>query len=342
VLDLLEISRFAMLSDETEEAVRTGREALEMADELGLPELVPSALINIGSARANAGDDGGIDDLERAIEIATATNNPELARAYNNRAAMESNVERSYELQLKGKEAAERLGNAPVGRYLEGQLILTLADLGRWEEFLTEARRFIAACEAGSPHYNEGFIRERLADVHLARDDLNAAATEAARALELAREAKEPQALQPALACHIRVDLAHGRIEDARRLARELASVMEGSHTTFGAMTLALHADALGAREALPSLLATRADRSWVRAAEAALAGDFVGAADIAAEHGWRVDEAELRLRAAEELVAEGRRAEADVQLQHALGFFRSVGATRYVREGEALLAETA
>ena len=48
------------------------------------------------------------------------------------------------------------------------------------------------------------------------------------------------------------------------------------------------------------------------------------------------------RLRAAEQLVGEGRRAEADEQLGPALAFYRSVGATRYVREGEALLAASA
>ncbi len=35
----------------------------------------------------------------------------------------------------------------------------------------------------------------------------------------------------------------------------------------------------------------------------------------------------------------EGRRAEADEQLHRALAFYRSVGAKRYVREGEQLLA---
>src|ERR687891_494607 len=39
---LVEVSRYAMLSDETDEAIRTGREALEMAEALGLDELVPS------------------------------------------------------------------------------------------------------------------------------------------------------------------------------------------------------------------------------------------------------------------------------------------------------------
>jgi hypothetical protein len=50
-------------------------------------------------------------------------------------------------------------------------------------------------------------------------------------------------------------------------------------------------------------------------------------------------DEALARLRAADKLVADGRRAEADEQLGRALAFFRSVGATVYVREAEALLA---
>jgi len=125
-------------------------------------------------------------------------------------------------------------------------------------------------------------------------------------------------------------------------LARELVSVLKGSATSFGVMTLALAADVLEMREELPAILETRADRAWVRAAAAVLEGDYERAADIAGEHAWRVDEAELRLRAAGALVAAGRRAEADIQLQKALEFYRSVGATRYIREGEALLAASA
>jgi hypothetical protein len=40
--------------------------------------------------------------------------------------------------------------------------------------------------------------------------------------------------------------------------------------------------------------------------------------------------------------VREGRRAEADAELKRSLAFWRSVGATAYVREGEALLAASA
>jgi hypothetical protein len=53
-------------------------------------------------------------------------------------------------------------------------------------------------------------------------------------------------------------------------------------------------------------------------------------------------DEARARLRPAERLVADGRRAEADVQLDKVLAFYRSVDATRYIRDGEALLAVSA
>ena len=49
-----------------------------------------------------------------------------------------------------------------------------------------------------------------------------------------------------------------------------------------------------------------------------------------------------VRLRRAEMLVAAGRRAEADAELQASLAFYRSVGATRYIREAEALFAASA
>jgi len=49
-----------------------------------------------------------------------------------------------------------------------------------------------------------------------------------------------------------------------------------------------------------------------------------------------------VHLRAAESLVASGRRTEADPHLAEALTFYRSVGATRYIREAEKLLAATA
>jgi hypothetical protein len=80
----------------------------------------------------------------------------------------------------------------------------------------------------------------------------------------------------------------------------------------------------------------------WIDAGEAIARGDYERAADIYAEAGTRPLEAYTRLRAAAQLVDSGRRSEADEQLQRALTFWRSVGATRYTGEGEALLAASA
>ena len=72
------------------------------------------------------------------------------------------------------------------------------------------------------------------------------------------------------------------------------------------------------------------------------LDGEYRTAADLYCELELRPFEAHARLRAAEQLRIEGRHADANEQLERALAFFRSVGAVRYVRRGEALLAASA
>jgi len=51
--------------------------------------------------------------------------------------------------------------------------------------------------------------------------------------------------------------------------------------------------------------------------------------------------EAEARKRAAEELFQQGQADQAEEQLRRALTFYRSVAATRYIREAEELLTVT-
>jgi hypothetical protein len=105
-------------------------------------------------------------------------------------------------------------------------------------------------------------------------------------------------------------------------------------------------AEALRALGLGPELIEVAANAKrqtkWIDAAKAFVSGDFLRAAEIYAETGSLPDEAFARLRAAEALIARGNRAEGDRELQRALAFYRSVGATAYLREGEALLARTA
>jgi hypothetical protein len=77
--------------------------------------------------------------------------------------------------------------------------------------------------------------------------------------------------------------------------------------------------------------------RLW--AANLVCSGNAADAAEIYAHIGQPSEEAIARLVGAEQLIAAGRRAEADVQLQQAIAFYRRAGAPRIVQQAEALFA---
>ena len=77
-------SRHLMLAERDEEAIEVAREALAMAEALGLDEIRAHALDNLGCARCNAGDLTGLRDLERSIAIASELNSPEAIRGHTN------------------------------------------------------------------------------------------------------------------------------------------------------------------------------------------------------------------------------------------------------------------
>lgn len=79
-------------------------------------------------------------------------------------------------------------------------------------------------------------------------------------------------------------------------------------------------------------------DVPWVHAARAFAAGDLRQAADVCRAMGAVTEEARDRLRLAGSLISLNRRAGADIELQRVLDFYESVGATRFIREAEALL----
>lgn len=333
------VSRFQMLAGEGEEAVRVGREALAMAEGLGLDDIRAHALINIGPARYFSGDTGGLDDVEAAIEIAAAINSPQVVRGYTNLAAMVAfggDVRRSAQLEEEGLALARRFGHEPMSRFLEGNRAATAYFLGEWDTTLAGAAAF-----EGSHHYQESGLLRLRSLIRLARADEAGAEADARRALELARGAKDPQVIGPVLAmvAYVFFVLRHRR--DAEQLEDELLEDPGLLAYTNAEMAWVLRTT--GRADAARAALATLPYRTpWLDANRSVLDGDFAAAADVLDEIGALPAKAFCELRAAEELVADGRRAEADRYLHRALGFWRSVGATRYIREGEALLAATA
>jgi tetratricopeptide (TPR) repeat protein len=199
--------------------------------------------------------------------------------------------------------------------------------------------------EAGSPHYLESPVRLLRAWMSRAAGDLAGASQDSEKALEGARRVNEAQLLSQALFGRAAVLLDEERRPEALKLAHE--SLEQGDRFVH-ALNDTIIVDAawvmhdLGLGEDYRPLIELSNDRPWAAAASAICSGDFQRAADVLAKIGYRPGEAYARLRAAKVLAEQGKRAEADAELTPALAFWREVGATRYVREGEALLAESA
>ena len=337
---LSQVSRYRALAEENEEAIQVGEEALGMAEALGLDQVRAHALDNIGIAKVNLGDLTGLDDLERSIEIAVAARSPEAARAYNNLGASVwglGDFRRACTLIDEAVAVSERLGNATVGKYSRILQIQQLFPKGEWDEGLRRADAFLEACEAGESHYLESNIRRDRANARLARGDVEGALDDARRIVGPARNAGDPQVLVPALVGVARLYVEAGRVDEARELAREAFSEAPPTYSLRDLAWAAAELDC--AAELGERLEQTQLPTKWTDAARGLLQRDFLTAADVFYDIGVLDEEAAARLRAAEQLVAEGRRAEADEQLQKALEFYRAVGATRYISEGEALLA---
>jgi class 3 adenylate cyclase/tetratricopeptide (TPR) repeat protein len=339
------VSRFWFLAGQNERAIEIGRRALAMAEELGLEEIQAHALVNIGTARMGRGDRGGIEDLERSIEIADSINSVESTRAFGNLASALADFGELRQAAEMGKEAllrAERFGLQDWILWLRGDSAVAPYYAGRWDESLSELDALI---EEFALHrfWMETWCRMQRGRILLARGELAAAREDVERALELAREAKDPQVLWPALTL---AAVAAQEPDRARALVDEFLSEWEaqGSGTWSESVwlpDLVMVAPVVGREERLLAGLAKVEQMSpWRKATAAALSGDGRAAAEIYRKMGAGPEEARARLQAAGQLVREGRRAEADAELERALTFWRSVGATAYVREGEALLAE--
>jgi len=340
---LSQLARYRMVAGENEEAIRIGAEAFAMAEALGIDELRAHALNNIGVAKANLGDLTEFDDLERSIEIAVAARSPEAARAYNNLGAMvwfRGDVRRACTLIDEAVGVGEQLGNSQLAKFSRIVQIQLLFESGEWDEASARCDAFLAACEAGETHYLEADVRRRRASVRFARGDLEGALDDAKRMLGPARNAGDPQALVSVLAGAARLYVNAGLIEDAKNLAREALDVAGATYEIWALAWVTTELEcATEVRERLDRM---RFPTKWSDAARALLQRDFLAAADVFYDIGVFDEEALARLRVAEQLVAEGRRAEADEQLSQSLAFWRSLRATRYIREGEALLAKTA
>jgi hypothetical protein len=344
---LSQAARFQMLGGEWSAAVESGREAERMATELGLDAIRADTLVTIGTARADLGDSRGDGDLEAAIELAEAANAPQaLTRGLNNLAWRYTGIDlqQAHELSQRQFDAARRYGNVRRTWWARTQLVDTAFETGLWDEALEHAEAVIAHVEAGNPLYAEASCRLARAAITFARGDSGAFEPEIHRSLELAAKATDPQAKGPVSVYAAYLRLWAGDRVGARQL---LDSTLETARTSEVGVDLIHYEVALLAAllELDPAELAIPpvevADTPRQRATVALLEGDLFGAADALAELGKVNDETYLRLRAGEQLLAEGRAEEGQAQVEQALVFYRMVRAARFIAEAEALLTDT-
>jgi class 3 adenylate cyclase/tetratricopeptide (TPR) repeat protein len=334
-------ARLMMLNARDEEAIRLGEEALALAEALGLEQVRAAALVDIGSARSALGEDEGLEILGEAIEIAREANAAfDLCRGIGNLAAwrwMRGELASAVPLWRDALSEAQQYGQSGFARWFRAVPLPTEYEFGAWDDAMKRADVFIGEVETGSPHYLAGTCHFHRAAIRLARDDDEGAAADADQALALTERIEDPQALYPAaaFAAHIARELGDPRAIPS--VEQFVDAVNAGHGLGFGLADVHVLAWSLtpqGRGPELAEALEQFGQNPWALAGKAFARGDAVGAADILGGIGAVASEAFCRLSAARD---------GDLsQLEPALAFYRSVGATRYVRECELLLPASA
>jgi class 3 adenylate cyclase/tetratricopeptide (TPR) repeat protein len=343
---LSELARYQMIADEFD--AQTGQQALELAEELGLGEIGAHVLITTGTGRAVAGDPRGKADIQRGLEIALAGNYLAAAvRGYSNLCTVQGtdgDLPEGLRLALEGEKVAQRLGTRAMLRWTRGHLVGLWFQLGNWDKCAPAADEFLAESATLGPHYYDSWVRCCRSWMRLARGDVQGALADQRESLISARQAKDPQVLHQALAVSAYVLAATGRADESQLVLSELFASAVGRcyRGASWSTECVLAAEILGRRDEARKWLGTRRESPWTIVARALADQEFVAAAESLDSMGAARLAAAARLRAAQQLAGTGRRAEADDQLRQALSFFRSVGATRFIREAEALLAASA
>jgi tetratricopeptide (TPR) repeat protein len=329
---------FLMVGGQYQRAIDAATAALQQLDTLDRPDLHARALDVRGTSRCALGDENGLDDSRRAIEIATAGRAIfELHHAINN--VITSAVQLGRTSEVRGlmdtaRAAYEEFGGTHYSRlwFLAAEAEF-MYNTGDWDGAVDATGRFLAGIPEGQPHYLESGVLAQRAMIRFARGQEAGAVADAQRALELVQQASDPQNVVPTTCLHGRLMIVTGRPDLAEADWTDLFAIEDALPSTLpqGAIPdFAWLAVDLDHRVETANVIDRCQMPIWIAVGRAILSGDAAGAADTLDDMDRPTEAAYARLRAGGE------------HIRTALRFYESVGATRFVEECLALLEASA
>jgi class 3 adenylate cyclase len=323
------------------------QEALALAERFELPELRASILNTLATSAFFSGSyDRAATLNEEAIAVAPVGSRQSVRALANrtlpalcscNGAETRAWIERAF-------EEATRAGDAHMVAWVQAGLLHEFFyKLGRWDEGLQRIAAGLSDSERIGGSYLDNSLHASRACILAARGQEPQARSEVESVLAMLDSNRDVQFQAGSLNSSVTVFGILGDFARASDLLEQLLAIDGdvGARSRFAPPFFADFAAAVarcGYGERYRAAFVDANLHKRLEAARLMWTGRAVEAAEIYAS-GSPQEEAAARLLAAEQLVAEGRIAEAATQLERGLAFYRAVGAHKIVREAEALLA---
>jgi DNA-binding SARP family transcriptional activator/predicted ATPase len=314
------------------EGAAVAREALELAEGLGLTGPRIQALTMVGTALGYLGD-GGQGELEHAIELGSSDAAEDGTQiAYTNLATLkyaEGRLLEAERLYVDANDEADRFNLVERAQALTTRRALTAFNLGEWSRadgLIADYFDLPAEAAHSSAESTISIVRTKVA---LARGDLTTADDLSEQNLSYARASRSGQWLGLGLAVRALVLVEEGRNLEADPLVDELLTLVDEKGTSLWWRWLIdlawlLHDLNRSERPPFTPYPVWHEPAQAIARRQLSTAAELLGATELVADAMY------ARMRAAEQLAVQGRGEEAIPHAERALRFYRSFGATAY------------
>jgi len=215
-------------------ALELSEKALALAQLLDDEKAIVDARSELGAARCDVGDLGGLEDLRRAVRDGLSLGlGSDTSVSYSFLAEytwLVVGVIPALQVYEDYIQFADRRGLMTALTHTKAESLRVLFDLGEWEEIVRSARDLLRWGEAHHNPQVEVTVLLTQAQVLLHRGRSDEAAAIQERLIGLARDIEDLQVLVPALAVTALVEQAQGRTRQAVALIDELDHLTKEHH----------------------------------------------------------------------------------------------------------------